>query len=303
MNAAPAEPRLTVASLRREIIRMLGATTETAALDARVIVAHFMGCVPAQLALRDDEEIGAALAEEARGFARRRAEGEPVARLTGEKEFWGMALTLAPETLIPRPDTETLVEAVLARVEEDWNRAATLRLLDLGTGSGAILLALLSELPNSEGLGIDIQAAAVTTARANAERHGLASRASFEIGDWSARVRGTYDVVVANPPYIETQEIATLPVDVRDHDPHVALDGGADGFDAIHAILADLSRILAPGGVAFIEVGAGQAATVVELAGAHGFAAGFRRDLAGHERVAILSRQSEADGEVSPADG
>ena len=303
MSADAAAARRTVAVLRREIARTIGTTSDTAPLDARIIVAHFLGCHPAQLALRDEEEIGEATAEQARAFAKRRATGEPVARLVGEKEFWGMMLALAPETLIPRPDTETVVEAALARIEEDWNRAATLRLLDLGTGSGAILIALLSELPNSEGLGVDIQAAAVTTARANADRHGLGARATFEVGDWTGRVRGAFDVVVANPPYIETQSIATLPVDVRDHDPHVALDGGADGFDAIHSILADLGRVLAPGGVAFIEIGAGQAATITDLAGAHGFAAAFRSDLAGHERVAILSRQSEADGGLSPADG
>lgn len=284
---------LTVAALRRELIRTIGSASATAPLDARVIVAHLLGCVPAQLALRDDEAIDAATAEAARAMAARRVAGEPVARLTGEKEFWGLTFALAPATLVPRPDTETLVEAALARIDEDWSRQATLRLLDLGTGSGAILIALLSELKHSEGLGIDLAEAAVATARANAERHGLGGRATFAVGDWTGRVKGAFDVVTANPPYIETRAMAGLPVDVRDYDPHLALDGGADGLDAIHAILADLGRVLAPGGVAFIEIGAGQAATVAELAEAHGFAATFRRDLAGHERVAVLSRVSE----------
>lgn len=292
MTETSTQPQ-TVAALRRDLIRIIGPASETAPLDARVIVAHLLGCVPAQLALRDDEAIDAATVELARTFAERRATGEPVARLTGEKEFWGLTLALAPETLVPRPDTETLVEAALARIDEDWSRTATLRLLDLGTGSGAILIALLSELPHSEGLGVDIQDAAIEAARANAASAGLGSRATFAAGDWTAKVRGQFDVVVSNPPYIRTQDIPGLPVDVRDHDPHVALDGGADGLDAIHSILADLGRVLAPGGVAFIEIGAGQADIVAELAEAHGFTAAFRNDLAGHQRVAILARKTE----------
>ncbi|MCR4281513.1 MAG: peptide chain release factor N(5)-glutamine methyltransferase, partial [Bauldia sp.] len=209
-------------------------------------------------------------------------------------EFHGLTFALSPDTLIPRPDTETLVDAALAAIEEEWSRNATLNILDLGTGSGAILIALLVELPNSRGVGIDLSRGAIATAAENAARHGLAERATFSLGDWTRGIKERFDVVVANPPYVETGAIAGLQVEVRDHDPHLALDGGADGFDSIHAIIADLDRILAVGGVALIEIGAGQAETVLGLADAHGFACGFRRDLAGIERVAVLSRQSEA---------
>jgi len=286
----------TVASVRREIARKLTATSPTAALDARVIVAHLLGCVPAQLALRDEEAVDEAFAAQAMAFGERRAAGEPVARIVGEKEFHGLTLALSPDTLVPRPDTETLVDAALAAVEEEWSRSATLDILDLGTGSGAILIALLAELPNSRGVGIDIAAGAIETARRNAMRHGLAERASFAVGDWAKSTKDRFDVVVANPPYIASGEISGLQIEVRDHDPHVALDGGADGFDAIHAILSDLDRILRHGGVGLIEIGVGQAATVKELAEAHGFRCVFKNDLAGIERVALLSRQSEADG-------
>lgn len=302
---APAKRRTgnTVAALRREIARMIGASSPSAALDARIIVADLLGCVPEQLPLRDEEPIGEDIATEALALGRRRASGEPVARLVGEKEFWGLTFALSPDTLIPRPDSETLVEATLAVIEEEWSRSATLRILDLGTGSGAILIALLSELANADGVGVDLSAGAVTTARENAERHGLAERASFAVGDWTAQIRERFEVVVANPPYIESGAIANLQVEVREHDPHLALDGGADGFDAIHAILADLGRVLAGGGVGLIEVGAGQARTVRDLAGAHGFACRFARDLAGVERVAVLGRQGESEADLRGTDG
>lgn len=294
-SGSPAEGSgRTVAALRREVARTIGAASPTAALDARVIVAHLLGCVPEQLPLRDEEAVGEDVAAEAIALGGRRAAGAPIARIVGEKEFHGLTFALSPDTLIPRPDTETLVDAALAAIEEEWSRNATLNILDLGTGSGAILIALLVELPNSRGVGIDLSRGAIATAAENAARHGLAERATFSLGDWTRGIKERFDVVVANPPYVETGAIAGLQVEVRDHDPHLALDGGADGFDSIHAIIADLDRILAVGGVALIEIGAGQAETVLGLADAHGFACGFRRDLAGIERVAVLSRQSEA---------
>lgn len=287
--------RRTVASVRREAARAIGSSSPTAALDARILVAHLIGCVPEQLPLRDDEEAGASLAAAAEALAVRRKKGEPIARLTGEKEFYGLRFALSPDTLIPRPDTETLVDAALAVVAEDWSRDATLAILDLGTGSGAILVSLLTQLPNCRGVGIDLAAGAVETARKNAERHGVAGRATFAAGDWTRGIRERFDLVVSNPPYIETADIARLQVDVRDYDPHLALDGGADGLDAIHAIVADLGRVLTENGAALIEIGAGQAETVKALAAAHGFACDFRSDLAGIERVAVLNRLGEPD--------
>jgi release factor glutamine methyltransferase len=281
----------TVAALRREVARTIGAGSPTAALDARIIVAFLLGCVPGQLPLRDEEIADDETAVRALALAARRVAGAPVARIVGEKEFHGLTFALSPETLIPRPDTETLVDAALSAITEDWSQAATLNILDLGTGSGAILVALLRELPNSRGVGVDLSRDAVATASANAERHGVRNRASFAVGDWTRGLKQRFEVVVANPPYIESAAIANLPVDVRDHDPHLALDGGADGFDAIHAILADLDRVLAPAGIALIEIGAGQAETVSALADAHGFECRFCRDLAGIDRVAFLRRR------------
>lgn len=291
-RAAPDGTR-TVAALRREVARTIGSGSPTAALDARIIVAHLLGCVPEQLPLRDEEAADDEMAVRALQLGRRRAAGEPVARIVGEKEFHGMPFALSAETLIPRPDTETLVDAALAAIADEWSPGATIDILDLGTGSGAILIALLAELANCRGLGIDLSADALATASANARRHGVADRADFALGDWARGIRQRFAVVVANPPYIESSVIGSLPVDVRDHDPHLALDGGADGFDAIHAILADLDRVLAPGGIALIEIGAGQAKTVAALADAHGFACSFCRDLAGTDRVAVLRRRSE----------
>ena len=287
--------RSTVASVRRAVVRAIGKTSPTAALDARIIVAHLAGCPPEKLPLHDDDDADQAMSAAAIDLAKRRAKGEPVARLVGEKEFYGLRFSLSPETLVPRPDTETLVGAAIAVVENDGNRKATLDILDLGTGSGAILIALLSELPNCRGVGVDISAGAIATARENAERNGVTSRAAFVIGDWSGAIRERFHLVVSNPPYIESSLIASLPVEVSAHDPHLALDGGADGFDAIHAILGDLARVLADGGVALIEIGAGQAATVGALAEAVGFRASFRKDIAGIERVMLLERAGESE--------
>ena len=284
---------ITVAGVRRAVARRIGSASPTAALDARIIVAHLLGCVPGQLPLRDEEAADESLSAAADVLAARRAVGEPVARIVGEKEFHGLMFVVSPETLVPRPDTETLVDAALAVVDENWGRDAPLRILDLGTGSGAILIALLAELLHGRGTGIDMAAGALATAAENAARHGVSDRAAFVAGDWTRGLRDRFDVVVANPPYIESGAIAGLQVEVRDHDPHLALDGGADGMDAFHAILADLDRVLAEPGVAVLEVGAGQAETVAGLAAAHGFRCTFRRDLAGIDRAAVISRRTE----------
>ena len=279
---------VTVAALRREIAAMLAGASPTAALDARLIVAHILGWTPNDVLLRDRDEVDDAAVQSARALASRRAGGEPVARIVGEKEFYGLTFRLSPETLVPRPDTETVVDAVLATVE----REASLTILDLGTGSGAVLLALLVQLPNATGIGVDVSEGALATARGNAENLGVTNRSAFRTGDWSRHIDGRFDVVVANPPYIENSAIAGLPVEVRDHDPHLALDGGANGLVAIRAILSDLDRVLAPDGAAFVEIGFDQADEVRQHAAANGFACAFRRDMAGIDRVAVVSRQS-----------
>ena len=171
---------------------------------------------------------------------------EPLSRILGTREFWGLEFRLSPDTLDPRPETETVVEAVLARLPD---RTRPCRLLDLGTGSGCLLLALLSELRAASGIGIDIGMGAAAAARGNAAALGLAGRAGFAVGDWAAALRGPFDAVVANPPYIPTGTIAELAPEVRGHDPLRALDGGEDGLAAYRAIAMDLPRLLGPGGL------------------------------------------------------
>ena len=262
----------------------------TASLDARLLVAHALGVEAGGLAVRDGEAVDADLAARATRFAERRMAGEPVARIIGRQEFWGLDLEIGPETLIPRPDTETLVEAALAHVDRDGRRGETLSILDIGTGSGAILLALLSQLPAARGLATDRSPAALAVARRNAQMHNVAGRAGFVLCDWASAAAGPFDLVLSNPPYIESAAIGGLQVEVRDHDPRLALDGGSDGLDAYWAILADLPRILAPDGLGLVEIDQGQAGSVAGLAGKFGFSTTLRRDIAGRERVTELKR-------------
>ncbi|GJD47666.1 Release factor glutamine methyltransferase [Methylobacterium crusticola] len=265
----------------------------TAALDARLLLEECLGLRPTDLVLGAERPIGAEGARRlAQGLARRCA-GEPVARIAGAWEFWGLPFRLCPATLVPRPDTETLVEAALALA-----RPGPLRLLDLGTGSGCLLVALLSEWPRATGLGIDRSPAALATARANAARNGVAARAAFAAGDWGAALAGgRYDVVVANPPYIATARIDDLAEEVRAHDPHLALDGGPDGLAAYRVILAqaaggpDGPGLLAPEGRLLVEIGYDQEDALRALAPAAGLRVeAVRRDLAGHPRVVAMAR-------------
>lgn len=294
-GTAPAPARVTVDGVRRGAARRLrdgftaaGFTGETPELDARLLVAAAIGVDPGQLLLLADAPVTAEAVERIDGMIARRLAGEPVARIVGEKEFWSLPFRLSPATLVPRPDTETVVSAVLALLGA--RRGEALRLLDLGTGSGAILLALLSELPAAIGIGVDLSPEAAATARSNAVRLGLQDRASFACGNWAEAIRGPYDVIVSNPPYISTGEIGGLPREVRDHDPRRALDGGASGLDAYRAIIRELPRLLAPKGIAALELGAGQAGPVAAVAASAGLGAVTHRDLAGIERVLTLAR-------------
>lgn len=212
---------------------------------------------------------------------------EPLSRIVGAREFWGLEFRLSADTLDPRPETETVVEAVLARIPD---RQRPYRILDLGTGTGCLLLALLSEFPAAAGLGVDCAPGAVATARENAVALGLDGRAAFAAGDWGAGVDRAFDVIVANPPYIATETIAGLPPEVRDFDPRRALDGGADGLDAYRAIAGALPPLLAPGGLFAAELGAGQGEAVAAILAAAGLEVlGVEDDLAGIARC-ILAR-------------
>jgi release factor glutamine methyltransferase len=267
---------------------VLAETSDTAQLDARFLIAHVLGSSPHDLAILDERPAGPDVVAGAFALAERRSAGEPVGRIIGEREFWGLPFRLGPATLEPRPDTETIVTAALAAFAGRNDEAITV--FDLGAGTGAILLALLSELPRARGVGVDLAFGAVEVARSNAERLRLTDRASFLVGDWAAAIGAEFDIVVANPPYIPSQEIDSLPLEVRCFDPHLALDGGGDGLNAHRAIFADLERIVKRGGHAFIEVGAGQLDTVARLAENHGFATKEHCDLAGIGRVVETTR-------------
>ena len=220
----------------------------------------------------------------------RRMEHEPVARIFGVKEFWSLALHISPAVLVPRPETETVVEAALDFIVRGGLRMASLRILDIGTGSGALLMALLSELPNARGTGTDISTPALGVARVNAERLGLAARCTFVTCDIADGLPGPFDLIVSNPPYIAHDDIATLAPDVRDYDPALALDGGSDGLDSYRAIALDARRLLAPGGRLIVELGAGQQPAVSKLFTNAGLTVGAaRNDLAGIPRAISVS--------------
>ena len=278
----------TVEAARRQLASRLRAQgIDTPDLDARLLAGASLGLDLTGLAVNAarvlDEAEGARLAE----FGRRRLAGEPVARIVGHKEFWGLDLELSPATLVPRPDTETVVEAALALVRAG-KLSPPARILDIGTGSGALLLALLTEFPQACGVGSDTDADALLTAAANARRLHLAPRAGFVRCDLGAPFARGFDLVVSNPPYIPSAEIASLAIEVRAHDPLRALDGGPDGLDAYRRIAAQAGRLLRPSGVLLLEVGRGQSAAVGALVEAAGLALmPPRRDLAGVERVVI----------------
>jgi release factor glutamine methyltransferase len=278
----------TIETARRALTaRFKSASVDSADLDARILVGSALGLdltglIAAAARILTDNE-----AERLDGFARRRIAGEPIARIIGLKEFWGLPLRLSPATLVPRPDTETVVEAALEILRAESRCDSPLRIADLGTGSGAILLALLSELPKALGVGTDISVPALRTARDNARQLGFLARAAFLACDYAAALSGPFDLIVSNPPYIRSVDIADLAAEVRDHDPHRALDGGIDGLDAYRLIAPEATRLLAPGGALVVEVGHGQSNDVQGLMAAAGLtpAGPPKSDLAGIRRA------------------
>ena len=268
--------------------RLNEAGVEDAAREARLLARVALGLDTGGLFKRRGGAVTEAEAAALDRVVARRAGREPFARIVGEKEFWSLAFRLVPETLIPRPESETLIETALAHVSD---RAAAARVLDLGTGSGCLLLALLSELPRATGLGVDMSAAALACAGANAQRLGLAGRAAWRQGDWTAGLDERFDVVLANPPYVAEGDWPALAPEVRDHDPKPALVAGEDGLAAYAIIVPALAGVLAPTGFACLEIGAGQRAALARMADASGLRViEVRRDLAGIERCVVLAK-------------
>lgn len=278
----PSEP-LTV----REWLKQ--ATTRIDRLDAEVLLAHALGQDRLPMLMAMDRVV------EARSFpamVERRARGEPVAYIIGEREFWSLTLKVTPDTLIPRPDTETLIAEALA--ERAGNPPATI--LDLGTGSGALLLAALSEWPAATGVGVDQSVGAVEVARQNAEALGLAARATIRVGNWADGVEGRYDLILCNPPYI--MDGTPLMVDVAEHEPHSALFAGADGLDDYRRLLPEMHRLLAPGGVALFEFGEDQAPSLEALAASLGLSSRIAADLEARPRVLVVKALGKPFGSV-----
>jgi release factor glutamine methyltransferase len=273
----------------------LSASLDSPDLDARLLIEHALGLDRTALVGAADRTLTPAEADRINALAARRLARAPVALIVGETEFWGLPLHVTAATLVPRPDTETIVEAALSLVDAAGRRTQALRIADLGTGSGAILLALLSELPNAFGYGADRSFEAARVARNNACRLGLHARAGFMVGDFSAALAGGFDLVVSNPPYIATAEIETLMPEVRDHEPRTALDGGPDGLAAYRTIAADALRLLAPGGRLVVELGSGQEEAVRNVFLSAGLSA-LRpavHDLSGIPRALPLAREDE----------
>jgi release factor glutamine methyltransferase len=261
---------LTVAGLRQTLAGELRAAgIESAALDARLLLGHALALDQASLAAYGACRLDAGQRAAIAALARRRVAREPVARIVGSKEFWSLSLAVDSSTLVPRPETETVVEETLAAVDADGRRAQSLRIADLGTGSGALLLALMSELPDAFGVGTDASVRAIKVARNNAQRLRLA-RATFVACDMASALGGPFDIVVSNPPYVASDHIASLPPEVRDFDPRAALDGGPDGINYYRSIAASVPPLLARGGILVVEVGAGQADAVKCLLSAAG---------------------------------
>ncbi|MCO5162290.1 MAG: peptide chain release factor N(5)-glutamine methyltransferase [Mesorhizobium sp.] len=272
--------------------RLTEAGIADAALDARLLVEDLTGTTRTDALARPETPIDTKAEAAVEAALARRAAGEPVHRILGAREFYGLRLALSPDTLEPRPDTEALVELALPFAQGICEARGACRILDLGTGTGAIALALLSAEPRATAVATDVAPGALATAKANAEALGLADRATFVLSDWFANVEGQFDLIVSNPPYIASAEIDTLSREVRGFDPQRALDGGADGLDPYRIIAREAGRHLASDGAAMVEIGAGQGTDVAGIFRAHGLRhAASRRDLAGHERALAFLRQ------------
>ena len=267
-------------------LRLADAAIDYAGLEARLMLADILGCDVAMIVGHPEKPMTEFQMAALDANVRRRRRGEPLAYILGRREFWSLTLAVNEHTLVPRPDTETLVEVALSRLGD----RPGLRLLDLGTGSGCLLLALLMELPKAWGLGVDIDPDALDVARSNARRLGLEARATFVCGDWAEALSGRLDLVVTNPPYVSDAEWAGLEVGVRDFEPALALRAGADGLAAYRRIIPRLPDLLAPGGLALAEMGGASASALPSLVLQSGLeVVEIGHDLGGRPRCVAIS--------------
>jgi release factor glutamine methyltransferase len=282
---------LEASTARSEALASLETTFEVAGIEnpareARVSLCAASGISPVALITAPQEPLGSAAAQVLE-VAERRAVGEPLSRIVGKREFWGLSFAITPHVLDPRPETETIVEAALLILSD--RREEQLRILDLGVGSGALLCALLTEFGAARGIGVDVSTDAMEVAQSNLQACGLSLRAEIRVGDWTSGLEGRFDLIVSNPPYIPTADLPRLPREVRDFDPWLALDGGIDGLDAYRRILPESRRLLAPDAWLLAELGATQAAEVTAIANQCGFTdVRIYQDLAGANRVVAV---------------
>ena len=284
--------------LLEDAVRALrGAGIDGARLDARTIAGHAFGLEAAQVLARRDNRMETEHVRQFSNMIARRTAREPMAHILGEREFWSLRFEVSSDTLIPRPDTETLVQAAV-----DWAKVRgsgrNLKVLDLGTGTGCILLALLSEWPEATGVGVDISPRALEIARTNARELDMEGRVSFVEGDWGTGLRGTFDVIVSNPPYIPERDLAGLQPEVSRFEPIKALVGGSDGLDAYRAISPQISKLLGDGAAAatFLEIGIGQLDAVSGILRAAGLEVfETHRDLGGIVRCLTVTRTTIRD--------
>ncbi|MCT8971486.1 peptide chain release factor N(5)-glutamine methyltransferase [Microbaculum marinisediminis] len=302
-SGAPA-PTLSETVLRARR-RLAAAGVATPELDARVLAGHALGLDRAAMIAEGRRTLDDEDQARIEAVISRRLQGEPVGRILGHREFWGLEFLLGPDTLEPRPDSETVVQTALDFIDAGPGREAPLRIADLGTGTGCLLVALLHELPAAYGLGVDIAAGAAGVATINAAENGVGGRAGFVVGNWLAALTSDgFDVIVSNPPYIPTGDRVGLAREVADHDPIAALDGGADGLDAYRAILDDAARVLKPAGGLVLELGFGQRAAVAAIAETRGLNVRRTvRDLGGVERVLDVVRSDVAEASCQKALG
>jgi release factor glutamine methyltransferase len=276
-------------ALHRVAPQLAAAGVPGARAEARLLLAHAAGLTQETIVGHPERLLEQDAAHRLAALVERRVRREPLAQITGLREFWSLPFRVSADTLTPRPDSETLVEAVLAEVPD---HTAPLRILDLGTGTGCLLLALLSEMPRAMGLGVDLSEAAIEVARRNAAELKLADRARFAPGDWMNKVNERFNLVVTNPPYVASAELDRLEPEVSCYEPRLALDGGADGLRSYHAIAGGLDRVLAEDGLAAFELGAWQAEAVARILAKAGFRERVRRtDLAGIPRCLVVAKK------------